>query len=65
MSKLSSDCYKNMIIAGHAPPASEEAGIRYPCAPTSLDKPVSEREARASLRAQDGYKRLPRDTEFW
>ena len=38
MSKLSSDCYKNMIIAGHAPPASEEAGIRYPCTPTSLEK---------------------------
>ena len=40
MSKLSSDCYKNMIIAGHAPPASEEAGIRYPCAPTSLETNV-------------------------
>jgi len=26
------------ITAGYAPPASEEAGIRYPCAPTSLEE---------------------------
>ncbi len=30
-----------------------------------FDKPVSEKEARASLRARDGYKRLPKYTEFW
>jgi hypothetical protein len=30
-----------------------------------FDEPVSEREARAMLRAQGGYKRLPKDTEFW
>ena len=25
------------ITAGYVPPASEETGIRYPCAPTSLE----------------------------
>ncbi len=40
-------------------------GMGLYCNDLVFDKPVSEREARASLRAQDGYKRLPRDTEFW
>ena len=40
-------------------------GMGLSCNDLRSDKPVSEREARASLRAQDGYKRLPRDTELW
>lgn len=40
-------------------------GMGLSCNDLRFDKPVSEREARASLRAQDGYKRLPKDTEFW
>lgn len=35
------------------------------CNDLEFHTPVSEREARASLRARDGYKRLPKDTEFW
>ena len=40
-------------------------GMGLYCNDLRFDKPVSEKEARASLRARDGYKRLPKYTEFW
>jgi hypothetical protein len=37
----------------------------YALGPFRFDEPVTEREARAYVRAWEGVKRLPRGTEFW
>ena len=46
---------------GHAPPASEETGIRYPCAPTSLERHRIEKELEAIRVAMDILKQKERD----
>ena len=42
------------ITAGYAPPASEEAGIRYPCAPTSLELGVGKCFVIGDIITRDG-----------